>query len=177
MSRASDEGVHHQPGHLAQAGPQDTGDAGHSTPTRPPGSGDQPGPGCSAASKPVTDVLACGPPGPERRPGRSSPHAATGPGTVFEGLPAGPGWVLAGGDVVLDIAWRDGPGSRPGTDVAIRQMICGDPVVVAGWEGPGRGWPERARPAVAAVMTCIPPWSWPAARYTCSRRASGRQSL
>jgi len=38
MRRASDEGVHHDPGHLAQAGPQDTGDAGHGTRTRLPGS-------------------------------------------------------------------------------------------------------------------------------------------
>jgi hypothetical protein len=63
MSRASDEGVHHQPGHLAQAGPQDTG---HRTRTRLPGSGNQPGPGCSAASGPVTDVLALRP-----RPGNA----------------------------------------------------------------------------------------------------------
>src|SRR6266567_2148273 len=172
MSRASDEGVHHEPGHLAQAGPQDTGDAGHGTRTRLPGTCDQPGPGCSAASEPVTDVLALRPwPGTQARLVVTA--CGDGPGTVFEGLPAG-GWALAGGDVVLDIAWRDGPGSHPGTDVAIRQMAGGDLVVVAAWEGLRSSWPERARPAVAAVMNLYsalelaggeiylrPPGQWP----------------
>src|SRR6266567_6414793 len=172
MRRASDEGVHHEPGHLAQAGPQDTGDAGHGTRTRLPGTCDQPGPGCSAASEPVTDVLALRPwPGTQARLVVTA--CGDGPGTVFEGLPAG-GWALAGGDVVLDIAWRDGPGSHPGTDVAIRQMAGGDLVVVAAWEGLRSSWPERARPAVAAVMNLYsalelaggeiylqPPGQWP----------------
>jgi hypothetical protein len=65
-------------------------------------------------------------------------------------------------------------GSHPGTDVAIRQMAGGDLVVVAAWEDLGPGWPERARPAVAAVMNLYsalelaggeiylqPPGQWP----------------
>ena len=76
------------------------------------------------------------------------------PGIVFEGLAdsGGPGWALAGGDVVLDITWPTGQGSPPGASVTVGQMIGGNLVRVATWHGLGPGWPEQARPAVAAVM-------------------------
>lgn len=155
MSRTSDERVQRQPGQQAPApGPQDTEDAAHGTDTKLPGAGDALSAGRGGpASEPFTDVLAL-----QSRPGTRARLLVTvcgdGHGSAFEGVAVGgdPGWVLGGGDVVLDISWPGGPGSHPGTDVAIRQMICGDLVLVAEWEGLGPGWPERARPAVAAVM-------------------------
>lgn len=148
MSREPDAGLQPEPGTDAQ----DTEDAVTGTGTRPPDgdSGcDRAGPDC----EPSVNMLAL-PSRPGTRARMLVTACADEHGEVLEGVPAGqdPGWVLGDGDVVVDIAWPGGPGSHRGTDVAVRQMICGDLVLVARWEGLGSGWPERVRPAVAAVM-------------------------
>ncbi len=192
MSRTSDERVQRQPGHQAPApGAQGTEDAAHGTGTRLPGAGDALSSGRDdPASEPFTDVLALRP-GPGTRAMLLVTACGDQPGTVFEGLADGdsPGWVLADGDVVLDVACPGGPGSPPGTDVTIRQMICGDLVPVAAWEGLASSWPEQARPAVAAVMKLYsalegaggeiylqPPDQWPPEPATAPPHGPQRQA-
>ena len=126
MSCEPDTGMRPEPGTAVPApGAQATQDAVNGTGTRLPGGGSR----CDSAdlaSEPFTSVLAL-----PSRPGAQARMLVTacadGYDEVFEGVCAGqaPGWVLGGGDVVLDITWPGGPGSDRRTDVAVRQMICG----------------------------------------------------
>lgn len=112
MSCEPDAGMPREPGTAVPApGAQATQDAVNGTGSRLPDGGS----GCGSAdpaSEPFTSMLAL-PPRPGAQPRMLVTACADGHGEVFEGVCAGQdlGWVLGGGDVVLDIAGAGGPGS------------------------------------------------------------------